>query len=297
MKQGGVVELRSQMARRKLLFAAIICGFVASLGTGTISSGSGTGIPEIKHYGYPLAWLVTNLNGPTEYVLTNLAIDAALWMTVLFVTFVFLEKLAFPSLGIVINRKTLLLLVVLFIPLGLIMDIVHETGHALWGSVVGGKLTYMQIAYLEIYPQLALTSEFHLGLARVEGLPYASFAHGLMLVGGSMTTTIASWMIALVLLNVSLGSKVQVALKFLGLFGILDLPFYVVFPQIGLGHWIFLGGTCGPEPLTGARMIGIPDAAFYVMVALSTLGLLLLYSKTFRENALNRIRTLLYHQE
>jgi hypothetical protein len=155
----------------------------------------------------------------------------------------------------------------------------------------------MQIAYLEIYPQLALTSEFQLGLARVEGLPYASFAHGLMLVGGSMTTNIASWILALVLLNVSLGNKAQVALKFLGLFGILDLPFYVVFPQIGLGHWIFLGGTCGPEPLTGARMIGIPDPAFYLMVALSTLGLILLYSKTFRETVLNRIGALLHRRE
>ncbi|MDH5450140.1 MAG: hypothetical protein OEX77_04430 [Candidatus Bathyarchaeota archaeon] len=282
------------MARLKLLLAAMVCGFVASLGTGTISSGSGIGIPEINHYGYPLAWLVTNLNGPTEYVLTNLVIDAAFWITVSFVTFVFLEKIAFPSLGIVMNRKTLLLLVVLFIPLGLVMDIAHEAGHALWGSVVGGKLTYMKIAYLEIYPQLVLTSEFQLGLARVEDLPYASFAHGLMLMGGSMTTNIASWIIALVLLNVSLGNKIQIALKFLGLFGILDLPFYVVFPQVGLGHWIFLGGACGPEPLTGARMIGIPDPAFYGIVALSTLGLVLLYSKTLRESAWTRIGALLH---
>jgi len=287
-----VIEMHVQSVRLKLLLGAIVCGFFASLGTANIINESGIGLPEIKHYGYPIAWRVTNLNGATEYVLINLTIDTVFWITIFLLTLVFLEKVAFPNLGIDINRKTLLLLIVLFIPLGLVMDLVHESGHAIWGTAVGGRLTYMKVAYLEIYPRLAITSQFQLGLAQVEGLEYGSVAHGFMLLGGSMTTNIASWILALILLKLSLGNKAQATLKLLGLFGILDLPFYAVFPQLGLGHWIFLGGACGPEPLTGARMIGIPDPAFYLMIVLSTLGLVLLYSKTLREKVLNRIRAL-----
>jgi len=148
------------------------------------------------------------------------------------------------------------------------------------------------IAYLEVYPRMTITPEFELGLGRVEGLAYGSFAYGLMLLGGSMTTNIASWILALILLAVTFPTKAQVALKFLGLFGILDLPFYVLFPQLGLGHWIFLGEGCGSEPINGAQMIGISDPAFYFAIALSTFGLVLFYSKTLRRNIVNSIRKL-----
>lgn len=287
-----MIELQNRTVQLKLILGAIICGFLASLGTGTIINESGMSIPEVKRYGYPLAWLVTNLNGPTEYVLVNLVMDTAFWIIILLVTFTFLEKIAFPSLGIAIDRKLFLLLAILFIPLGLVMDFVHESGHAVWGTAVGGRLIYMKITYLEIYPRLHISPQFCLGCVNVNGLAYDSVAYGLMLLGGSMTTNIASWILGLILFKTSFGDKTQIALKVLGLFGILDLPFYVVFPQIGLGHWIFLGGGCGPEPLKGARMIGVPDSVFYLIVALSTFGLVLLYSKTLRESVSNRIKTL-----
>jgi len=286
-----MIDLQNRTVLLKLILAAVICGFLASLGTGTIINKSGMSIPEVKRYGYPLAWLVTNLNGPTEYILVNLVMDTAFWIIILLVTFTFLEKIAFPRLGIVIDRKLFLLLIVLFIPLGLVMDLVHESGHAVWGTAVGGRLIYMKITYLEIYPRLRLSPQFCLGCVNVDGLAYGSVAYGLMLLGGSMTTNIASWILGLILFKTSFGDRTQASLKVLGLFGILDLPFYVVFPQIGLGHWIFLGGESGPEPLKGARIIGLPDPAFYLMVALLTFGLVLLYSKTLRESVSNRINT------
>ena len=286
-----MIDLQNRTVLLKLILAAVICGFLASLGTGTIINKSGMSIPEVKRYGYPLAWLVTNLNGPTEYILVNLVMDTAFWIVILLVTFAFLEKMAFPRLGIVIDRKLFLLLIVLFIPLGLVMDLVHESGHAVWGTVVGGRLIYMKITYLEIYPRLRISPQFCLGCVNVDGLAYGSVAYGLMLLGGSMTTNIASWILGLILFKTSFGNRTQASLKVLGLFGILDLPFYVVFPQIGLGHWIFLGGESGPEPLKVARIIGLPDPAFYLMVALLTFGLVLLYSKTLRESVSNRINT------
>ncbi|MCD6469738.1 hypothetical protein J7L29_02950, partial [Candidatus Bathyarchaeota archaeon] len=105
-----------------------------------------------------------------------------------------------------------------------------------------------------------------------------SFAYGLMLLGGSMTTNIASWIIAILLYRINLSDRVKIALKIFGIFGILDLPFYIVLPQLGLSHWIFLGGRI-PEPLVGIRMMGIPDFVLYLAAAVSTLCLLLLYFK------------------
>ena len=261
------------------MFGATVLGVILSLAAGLVIKPE-ISIPEIRHYGYPLFWRETNLNGPTVYSLPNLAIDIAFWMIASLVVFAILD-IAVTKLGRTIDYKMLLFGLALLIPLGLIMDFIHESGHAIWGTAAGGRLTYMQIAYFEIYPQPAITPEFRLGYAQVEGLT-TQFASGLMSLGGSLTTNIASWLIALILLTVSLGYKTQLSLKILGFFGLLDLPLYVLFPQLGLRHWIFMGG-CTPEPLIGARKMGIPDPVFYIMVILSTLGLLFTYFKPLRD--------------
>jgi hypothetical protein len=113
-----------------------------------------------------------------------------------------------------------------------------------------------------------------------------------MKLGGSLTTNLVSWFLALILLRTSLSFKTQVALRTLGLIGFLDLPFYVLFPQIGLRHWIFLGGDSA-EPLIGARKMGIPDPVFYLMVILTTLGLVFVYFKPLWEKVGKRIKALL----
>ncbi|MFB0505038.1 MAG: hypothetical protein ACETWE_14565 [Candidatus Bathyarchaeia archaeon] len=273
--------------RFRSAFGAIVLGVVMSLATGLVKNEPGMSIPEIDRFGYPLVWRVTDLNGPTEYIATNLAIDTAFWNAVSLAGLIILSKIAVRS-GVAADHRTLFKILILFVPLGLAMDLVHECGHAVWGIAVGGRLTYMKIAYLEIYPQLAITPNFELGLARVDGLK-TDFAHGVTLIGGSMTTNIASWLLVLVMLGAKLGSNTQPVLKIVGLFGLLDLPFYVVFPQIGLRHWIFLGGHT-PEPLTGSRMLGVPDPVFYTVVFLTTLGLTFLYFESLREKALSRIR-------
>jgi hypothetical protein len=201
-----------------------------------------------------------------------------------------------------VDSKTLTLIAIAFIPLGLLMDLAHEFGHALWGIVAGGELVYLKIAYFQIYPNLALTTTFVLGYVEVEGLRTA-FAQGLFILGGSLTTNIVAWLLGLFLLRVHIGYRKQVVLKTLGFFGILDLPLYVLLPQIGLQHWILLGENV-PEPLIGARDLGIPDLAFYAVVVLTTLGLFLLYFTRFRAYLFKRaeyvrsiIKPLLYHQK
>ena len=176
------------------------------------------------------------------------------------------------------RKFNLLWFLALFIMFGLMMDLVHEAGHAIWATVYGGRLTYMQIAYLQIYPRLAINPEFQLGYTKIDGLTFGSFAYGFMLLGGSMTTNLVSWLLALALIKTSTPYKMRIAVKTLGFFGILDLPLYVVLPQIGLSHWIILGGR-NPEPLLGARMMNVPDPIFYLLVVVSTFGLIYLYFK------------------
>ncbi len=283
-----MMGLASQTLRLRSVVGVIVCGALLSLATGLVERPQDASIMRYKYYGYPLVWRVTKLFEPTEFRFTSLAINATLWITISFLVLIILEILK-SRVGF--KYETLLLPLVLFIPLGLVMDFVHEFGHALWGTIVGGRLTYMQIAYFQIYPRLALTPQFRLGLAEVTGLA-TEFASGAMQLGGSLTTNIVSWLLALILLRVSLGFKRQVALRVLGLFGLLDLPFYVLFPQLGLRHWIFLGG-CQPEPLVGARKMGISDPAFYTMVILTTLGLIFLYFKPLWERAGKRIKAFL----
>jgi hypothetical protein len=187
--------------------------------------------------------------------------------------------------------EVLILLAILFIPSGLLMDIAHELGHALLGIAVGGKLVYLKITFFEIYPNPALTPTFVLGYVEVSGLR-TMFAQGLFLLGGSLASNIVAWSLGLLLLRFEVGHRREVALKILGSFGILDLPLYVLFPQIGLQHWIFLGGNT-PEPLIGARNMGIVDPLFYAVVASTTLGLLLLYFAGIRSRATKMITALM----
>jgi hypothetical protein len=52
---------------------------------------------------------------------------------------------------------------------------------------MGGRLSYMQVMYLTIYPQLSLTPNFVLGMVVVSGLS-TPFAFGVMSLGGALST-------------------------------------------------------------------------------------------------------------
>jgi hypothetical protein len=166
-------------------------------------------------------------------------------------------------------------LVMVFVSSGLTMDLIHEIGHAICGMIVGGTLTYIQVAFFQIYPSLAFTSHFRLGYCVVHGLS-TNFEYGLFLIGGSLTTYIAAWIIAFILINHNLDEKTHVFLKTIGWFGVLDLPFYIIFPQIGLRHWIIIGGDIA-EPLIGAQKMGIPEPVFYTITTLLTIALVYFY--------------------
>jgi len=272
----------------KPLLVTIVGGLSLSLLTGLLRNSPEFSIIGATYYGYPLVWRITKTLQPADILHLNLVLDIAFWTLTSFLALVTMKKVAPKGRCFQTSRgdsknpkhKTFFLFLILFLPLGLAMDLIHELGHALCGKAVGGTLTCMKIAFFQIYPSFAITPEFILGYAAVDGVS-SSLARGVFLLGGSLTTNMASWLIALILLKISLGHKAQVALWTLGLFGLLDLPFYIFLPQMGLQHWLFLGGS-QVEPLIGAKLMGIPDPIFHLIVGLTTLMLIFLYVKALK---------------
>ena len=118
-----------------------------------------------------------------------------------------------------------------------------------------------------------------LGLVRIEGL--SGFNFGFFLLGGAFSTNVVSWLVGLFLLRRKFIGNIRICLRVFGLFGLLDLPLYVILPQLGFRHWLLVGGT-QPEPLIGARMMGISDLIFYAFVVLTSVGLISLYYQPMR---------------
>ncbi|MFQ5820745.1 MAG: hypothetical protein ACE5I5_12210 [Candidatus Heimdallarchaeota archaeon] len=91
-----------------------------------------------------------------------------------------------------------------------------------------------------------------------------------------MTTTLTAWLFGFLRRYSPPRSIPRLAFSMLTLFGLLDLPLYVILPRIGLRHLIVIGGAY-TEPLIGARLMGGPDFLTYGLMGLSTLGLILLW--------------------
>jgi len=118
---------------------------------------------------------------------------------------------------------------VLFVFTGVFMDFIHEIGHVLWGTLVGGQQRYFQLTFFTFYPSFSVTQHFELGCVVMGGFA-SDCAYGLFLMGGSMTTNVAAWLLSLALLAKKFGKKTRLSIKLLTLFGVLGLPFYVVLP-------------------------------------------------------------------
>lgn len=256
------------------LVGRVLCGLVLTLVTGLIENRPPASIIGAKHYGYPLVWRVTMIVLPqsTTIILGHFLGNLVFWGSLCFaVTYIIPSiKNAEWQWGWKPVMKGFLLV----ITCGFVMALVHELGHALWGTMVGGRITFIQVFFLELYPRLAFASEFVLGLVRVEELIGAPF--GVFLIGGSITTNIVSWFLGVILFRYRRRGPGSLVLQVLGVYGLLDLPLYVVLPQLGLRHWVIIGGD-QPEPLIGARLMGIPDPALYLISILTSVGLTYIY--------------------
>jgi len=147
------------LIRARLMLAAVALGILVSFATGLIPNKSEVNVPEIKRYGHPYFWLVISLNEPAEFFIISLIIDIFFWVTVSYIV-LFLAVNMLTRLRASILFRNLLLPIAFFFPFGLLMDIIHELGHCVWGTIIGGRLKYLQIAYFILYPSLRVTSEF-----------------------------------------------------------------------------------------------------------------------------------------
>ena len=80
----------------KTVAIAVVLGILVSFALGFVENRYGVGIPESKHYGYPLVWRsVQFLQLPQiiEYNFTNFALNAAFWIVVSLVTILILSKI------------------------------------------------------------------------------------------------------------------------------------------------------------------------------------------------------------
>ena len=80
----------------KTLAIAIVLGILVSLALGFVENKSVVGIPESKHYGYPLVWRsIQFLQQPqiTEYHFTNFTLNASFWIVVSLATILILRKM------------------------------------------------------------------------------------------------------------------------------------------------------------------------------------------------------------
>jgi hypothetical protein len=267
--------------------AAIICGMIVAITSGRFEHGSGVGILGAKSFGFPWIWRSDIVQSATESIVRfdNLAADMAFWAIALFIVLLLVERFMFKRSGSLLNDNRFVLSVILLMPMGLLMGLIHELGHFIAGTALGGTLSYFQVGFLELYPKLTIASQFILGSVIVTGLSSPT-QQGLLLLAGSLAASIAALVIGILLYTKEMGSRTGLSLKILGVFGLLDMPFYVVFSSLGLRHWILLGEN-QPEPLIGARQLGIPDPIFYLAVSTTTFVLILLYSKWARISTLN----------
>ncbi len=280
--------------RSKVMLSAVamVCGMFVAVLSGLFEHSSEAGMLGAKSFGYPWIWRSNIVQSATVSIVRfdNLVADMAFWAVALFIVLLFVERFVFKRSGSMLNDKRFVLSAVLLMPMGLLVGLIHELGHVFAGTALGGTLSYFQVGFFELYPKLTIATQFRLGAVIVTGLSSPT-QQGLLLLAGSLAASVAAIVIGILLYTKEVGSRIGLSLKILGVFGFLDMPFYVAFSSLGLRHWILLGEN-QPEPLIGARQLGIPDPIFYFAVSIITFVLILLYSRWARISTLNVAREL-----
>jgi hypothetical protein len=276
-------RIRSKLG---LSAVAMVCGMIAAILSGLFENSAEGGMLGAKSFGHPWVWRSNIVQSATESIVRsdNLAADAAFWAITFFIILLLAERFVFKRPDSLLNNKRFVFSAVLLMPMGLLMGLIHELGHFFAGTALGGTLSYIQVGFFELFPKLAIAAQFRLGSVNVTGFSTPA-QKGLFLLAGSSTASIAALVVGVFLYTKEIGGRTMLSLKILGVFGLLDMPFYVAFSSLGLRHWILLGEN-QPEPLIGAKQLGIPDPIFYFAVTIFTFVSILLYSKWARVSTL-----------
>ncbi len=139
--------------RNKDFILALLSGFFFTVFTGLIRNSPGIGVPEIKYYGYPLPWRRTTTFQIQRIVLTNFFVDLLFWITVFGILIFLVNNFNF-------SINNLMKLIILIVLCGFFMDLVHEFGHLIWGSVLGGKFETYKKPFIELLPHIRVVEVF-----------------------------------------------------------------------------------------------------------------------------------------
>ncbi len=156
----------SGVSRYRPVLGAVASGLLVAVATGLYERDV-VSIVEARYFGYPLVWRITNLNEPTEYVPTALAIDAGVWSAASLAAFVLLNvvRTRLPTLSRISTRRgteaappeskariLLIYVLVLAVLMKGVGEVVHEAvGHGLVVVLFGGSITSLNISLLWPY--------------------------------------------------------------------------------------------------------------------------------------------------
>jgi len=171
-------------------------------------------------------------------------------------------------------------------PLAFIGLIVHELGHGLTAQALGGEMLALWVfPGVELWPDFGASYNgrfTYMGLVRyLNGPDWTDTQSGWATLMGTGSTFIIS-VLALITLLVTQPKRRLTRFFLLSLaLWYLDLLTYAIFPQLGLPHWVIVGGRT-PEPVLGAELLGINRTLFTVAVVVICTGMTALLYRYLR---------------
>ena len=142
---------------------AMISGIFAAMLSGLLEQSSAGGMLGAKSFGFPWAWRTDIVQSPAQSIVQfdSLAADIAFWSITIFILLLLAERFALKRPNSLLYSKRFVYSAALLMPMGLLMGFIHELGHALAGTTLGGTLFYLQVGFVELYPKLTITSQFN----------------------------------------------------------------------------------------------------------------------------------------
>lgn len=164
-----------------------------------------------------------------------------------------------------------------FWPLAFVGLVVHELAHGLTAHALGGEFLALWVfPGIELWPDFGAPYDgtfTYFGLVRyLSGPGWADTERGWATLMGSGSTFVVGVVALIALLSIRPRNRwLRYLLISLALW-YLDMLTYTVFPQLGLPHWIIVGGRT-PEPVIGAERLGVDRTLFTVAVVFVCAGM------------------------
>ena len=167
-------------------------------------------------------------------------------------------------------KRQLALVVTAALGVGVVLGAAaHEAGHAVTAMLFGQQIHSFGVAPgVELYPRLRQVP-WDGWIAYVDhDTPPRAWQAGLCTLMGSGTTALLAYGLLGAAALAGRGRPLAVtALLTAGVVFAWDILMYAAMPQVGLRHAVFVGGA-DPEPLLGARRMGISPPVFWTLLVL-----------------------------